>query len=46
MSAAGAASFDVSGGLSDLRVGGTAKVESDDIPGDYTGSATFRLVYN
>ena len=46
MSGAGSASFDGSGDLSDLRVGATAKVESDDIPGDYAGTATFRLVYN
>lgn len=42
----GTANFDASGDLSDLRVGATAKVEADDIPGDYAGSATFRLVYN
>ena len=46
MSGAGAATFDGSGDLADLRVGGTANVESDDIAGNYAGTATFRLVYN
>ena len=46
MSGAGAASFDGSGDLSDLRVGATANVLTEDVPGVYAGSATFRLVYN
>jgi hypothetical protein len=46
MSGAGAATFDGSGDLSDLRVGATANVLTEDVPGVYAGSATFRLVYN
>jgi hypothetical protein len=46
MSGAGATSFDGSGDLSDLRIGATANVLTEDVPGVYAGSATFRLVYN
>ena len=46
MSVAGAATFDGSGELNDLRIGGTAHVEADDIAGSYSGTATFRLIYN
>ncbi len=46
MDASGAATFDTNGDLSDLRIGGTAHVEAEDIAGAYTGTATFRLVYN
>lgn len=35
-----------SGNVSDIRVGGTANVEADDIAGDYAGTATFRVIYN
>lgn len=42
----GAVTFDGTGNLSDMRVGATAHVESNDIAGDYAGTATFRLVYN
>lgn len=45
MDAAGAATFDGAGALNNLRVGGTAQVESDDIAGAYSGTGTFRLVY-
>ncbi len=46
MSGAGAATFSVGGALSDLRIGATANVLTEDVPGTYAGSATFRLVYN
>ncbi len=42
----GNATFDVTGNLSDLRIGGVANVESEDVAGQYTGTATFRIVYN
>ena len=41
----GSTAFDVSGNLSDMRVGATAHLEADDVSGSYAGSATFRLVY-
>lgn len=45
MDAAGAATFDATGNLTDLRIGGTAHVQAEDIAGAYAGTATFRLVY-
>lgn len=45
MSSSGSASFGPDGTLSNLRVGGTANVSSTNEPGDYTGTATFRLTY-
>jgi hypothetical protein len=45
MDGSGAATFDGSGNLSNLRVGATANVLAEDIAGAYTGTATFRLVY-
>lgn len=45
MDSSGLAVFDGSGNLNDLRVGGTAHVQSDDIAGSYVGQATFRLTY-
>ena len=35
-----------SGNVSDIRVGGTANVEANDIAGNYAGTATFRVIYN
>ena len=45
MDGAGAATFDGTGNLSNLRIGATANVEAEDIAGAYSGTATFRLVY-
>ena len=45
MDGAGASTFSVGGALSDLRVGASANVLAEDIAGAYTGTATFRLVY-
>lgn len=45
LSSGGAGSFDSSGDISDMRVGATAHVASNDTPGAYTGSATFRVTY-
>lgn len=42
---AGQGQFDMSGERKNLRVGGTAYVESEDIAGDYVGTATFRITY-
>ncbi len=41
----GGGAFDAAGTLNNIRVGGTANVNADNIPGDYVGTATFRLVY-
>lgn len=41
----GSGTFNASGALNNLQIGATANVSSDDIPGDYQGTATFRLVY-
>lgn len=46
MDASGVATYDGSGNLSNLRVGGTAHAEVEDIAGNYTGTATFRVTYN
>ena len=46
MDASGQATFDGSGQLDDLRIGASAHVESEDVPGAYSGNATFRLTYN
>ena len=43
---AGNGVFDANGVLSDLRVGATVHIEGEDQPGDYTATATFRVVYN
>ena len=45
MDSSGVARFNGSGELSNLKVGATAHVQSDDIAGDYSGQATFRLTY-
>ncbi|HAT8518463.1 DUF4402 domain-containing protein [Vibrio sp. 2092] len=45
MDASGNAQFSSSGDLSNLRVGGTAHVQANDIAGEYRGTATFRLTY-
>lgn len=45
LSGAGAMTFDGTGNITNLRVGGTANVSANDIAGAYTGTATFRLVY-
>ncbi len=45
MDASGVATFNGSGELSNLRVGATAEINSNDIAGDYSGEATFRLTY-
>lgn len=42
----GSAVFDTEGTLNDLRIGATAHVEAEDVPGNYIATATFRLVYN
>lgn len=42
----GVATLDGSGQLNDLRVGGSAHVEAEDIAGTYVGTATFRVTYN
>lgn len=41
----GEGTFDAAGELKNMRVGGTAHVQADDIAGDYVGTATFRLTY-
>ncbi len=41
----GSAAFDGTGNLVDMRIGATANIDATDVAGDYTGSATFRLVY-
>jgi len=41
----GSTAFDAAGELNNMRVGGTAHVEADDVQGDFVGTATFRLVY-
>ncbi len=46
MDGAGSATFDATGNLNDLRIGGVAHVEAEDVAGQYTGTATFRVVYN
>lgn len=45
VAADGSGAFDGTGALNNIRVGGTANMEADDIAGDYVGTATFRLVY-
>lgn len=45
MDVAGSATFDGAGDLTNLRIGATANVQAEDIAGAYTGTATFRLVY-
>ena len=46
MSSSGAATFNNSGQLNNLLVGATETLTNTDKPGDYSGSATFRLVYS
>ena len=41
----GTGSFDSSGSLTNMRVGATAHVQSDDVSGDYIGTATLRVTY-
>ena len=41
----GAVAFDGTGNINDFRIGATAHVEAADAAGAYTGSATFRVVY-
>lgn len=41
----GTGAFNGDGDLNNIRVGGTANIEADDIAGSYSGTATFRLVY-
>lgn len=41
----GSVSFDGNGDIADMRVGATAHVKAENVSGDYTGTATFRLVY-
>lgn len=41
----GSTAFDTAGEINNMRVGATAHVASDDVQGDYVGTATFRLVY-
>lgn len=38
--------FNTSGELSNLRIGATAHVQANDVPGYYSSSATFRLTYD
>ncbi|GEM_PF-5743793 len=45
MDTAGTASFSKSGTLDDLRVGATAHIKNNTLPGAYSGNATFRLLY-
>lgn len=45
MDGSGSATFDGSGDLTNLRIGATANVEAEDIAGSYSGTTTFRLVY-
>ncbi len=45
-SLAGPVAFDGSGNATGLKVGGTAHVLAEDLPGQYSGVATFRMVYN
>lgn len=45
LNGSGLGTLDGSGSLTNMRVGATATVEDTDIAGDYSGSATFRLVY-
>jgi len=34
------------GSVNDIRVGGTANILAEDLAGNYTGTATLRIVYN
>lgn len=45
MNAAGAATFDGAGALNNLRIGASANVLAEDLPGVWSGTATFRLIY-
>ena len=45
MNGAGIASFSETGVLDDLRIGATAHIKIDTLPGAYSGNATFRLLY-
>jgi len=42
---AGPSAFDGSGAASGLKVGGTARILDNDVAGDYSGTATFRMIY-
>ncbi len=42
----GTVAFAADGTISNMRVGGSAVIEADDIAGDYTGTATFELNYS
>ncbi len=46
LAADGTAVLDAQGKLSNMRVGATANIESDDIGGDYSASPTLRLLPN
>jgi hypothetical protein len=41
----GNATFSSAGQLNNLRVGASANIQAEDGPGNYSGSATFRMVY-
>ncbi len=42
----GSGTLDVNGNLNNVRVGGTAHIEAEDVSGDYVGTATFRVIYS
>ena len=42
----GTGSFDISGNLTNIRVGATVVIPASPVPGSYTGILTFKLVYN
>ncbi|OUS04022.1 hypothetical protein A9Q81_06290 [Gammaproteobacteria bacterium 42_54_T18] len=46
LSTDGTGIFDTNGELSNLRIGASAHIEENDVPGDYSSTATFRLTYN
>ena len=46
MNATGIATFNNLGQLNNLRIGATAHVKANNIAGAYSGTATFRLLYN
>lgn len=46
MNESGLATFDENGALDNLRIGATAHIDADNIPGSYSTTATYRVVYN
>ncbi len=46
LAADGTVAFAADGTIDNMRVGGSAVIENDDISGDYTGTATFELNYS